>query len=132
MSVSFPIWFLILLNGISIVLVFILHILIRIIKKKQVEKEELKWTSYKQDKINGYVWQWEYDKEKIINLTPLCPQCNMPLMWDGGSNNPVKKRPSKYECVDITCGYNIATLSTTKAYLAIKFNIRNKKYLNKK
>jgi len=79
-SISIPLWIFILLLIPAII--FVIIIIGLLIDKK---KSSPYFLSYTRDKVNGIVWEWNWEYKKlsrkydIEDLFPFCPKCNCQL-----------------------------------------------------
>lgn len=74
-GVSIPCWLLILLSVLSIA--FIVMMIFKFTGKEECSP----FLKYKKDFIKGVNWRWSWDGNRVVGLTPYCPNCDMCLTY---------------------------------------------------
>ena len=69
-----------------VIIIISIWIVIRIRKRKTTPEYPYFW-NYRKDKFKTLTWKWDYEnynsKWDIVNLRPLCPTCETPLIPNG-------------------------------------------------
>lgn len=82
LNFELKVWWVLL--GITLI-IFIIYILYKIDSLKNSESNSLPFLRYTKDNINGWHWEWIWEKQYdgkwgIENLHPICPKCETPLV----------------------------------------------------
>ena len=121
LNIELKVWWL--LVGL-IFLITIVYVWLRIVEKKHPFPKAPKYLEYTKDTLLGFDWEWEWreysNKYCIVNLHPVCPECNTPIVSEHHGYG------EWFIC--LRCGYHTTKSlpDTAHVEMLIKDNIRRK------
>jgi hypothetical protein len=100
---AMPVWLAVLLGSCFLIVLWqLLHT-----ARQTLVDPPAQWKRYRQDIIDGALWEWDFAGDRIVNLLPFCPNDLTPMEgiynFDGYGN-----RENYYRCP--TCGRVTSTL----------------------
>ena len=99
------------LPGWAWLLIFIL-VFVGLINIYRALKGEPELKSYIEDFIEGAIWRWSWDGNKISNIWCFCPRCDATLVYNDGSCRSFYADVNKTDFICENCGHRVVASIT--------------------